>query len=71
MPTQKREAIAAARTSFTYFLRKKYEIPDSKRSDARGPLRPIEAESGLPRFPRLTPDFESPTQEPLPNDLRL
>jgi hypothetical protein len=28
------------------------------------PRPPTEAEAGLPRFPRLTPDLERPSQKP-------
>ena len=31
---------------------------------------PTEAENGLPRLPRLGPDFDRPSQKPRPRDLR-
>lgn len=34
------------------------------RIDPPTPRPPTEAETGLPRLPRLTPDFDRPSQKP-------
>ena len=36
-----------------------------------GPREPVETDTRLPLRPMLGPDLESPTQKPLPTDLRL
>jgi len=40
------------------------------RMDAEGPRLPTDADTLLPLRPKLGPDFERPTQTPLPRPLR-
>jgi hypothetical protein len=40
------------------------------RTEPPTPRLPADAVNGLPRLPRLGPDFERPSQKPRPSDLR-